>query len=176
MHISTANNLQIKNNYNQNFTALNLGKKNPIITKETRDLADKAVDVFERVMNNPKELDKFTNNGYEASLNSLFGRNYIKLNKTMPDGKVTLSISSQKPRQAEIKMSINSSSDYTQDDIFYNSNLDNISVNNNGQIKKEKIEDFQAYKTTMDEILKLDGKDVLSSFIKHLSDALEIFH
>lgn len=175
MHISTANNLQIKNNYNQNFTALNLGKKNPIITKETRDLADKAVDVFERVMNNPKELDKFTNNGYEASLNSLFGRNYIKLNKTMPDGKVTLSISSPKPRQAEIKMSIKSLSDHSRDDIFYNSNFDNISVNDN-QIKKEKIEDFQAYKTNMDEILKLDGKDVLSSFIKHLSEALEIFH
>lgn len=174
MHISVTNNLQTKNNYNQNFTALNLGKKNPIISQEARVLADKAVDVFEAVMKNPDELNKFADKGCDAGLKELFGRNYIKLYKKTPDGRVKLTISSAKPRQAEIKMSINSDSEYTQHDIFYNSNYNNVSVNN-GIVKKEDIEDFSAYKTTLTEIFKLDAKDVLESFTKNLSEFLNLF-
>ncbi|MBP3924387.1 hypothetical protein J6E39_04010 [bacterium] len=174
MRISATNSLQTNNNYNQNFTALNLGKKNPIITKETRDLADKAVDVFESVMTNPMGLNKFTDKGCEASLNSLFGRKYLKLNKKTPDGRVNLSISSEKPRQAEITMSIKSDSEYTQQDMFYNSNYNSVSVNN-GTVKKEDIEDFKAYKTTIDEVLNLEPKDVLGSFTKNLSEFLNLF-
>ena len=174
MHILATNNLQTKNNYNQNFTALNLGKKNPIISQETRALADKAVDVFESVMKNPNELNKFTDKGCKASLNSLFGRNYIQLYKNTPDGRVKLSISSEKPRQAEIKMSIDSASEHTQHDIFYNSNYNNVSVNN-GVVNKEDIEKFRAYKTTLTEVLKLDAKDVVESFTKHLSEFINLF-
>lgn len=175
MRILATNSLQTNNNYNQNFTALNLGKKNPIITEEFRNLADKAVEVFESVMTNPKELNKFKNKGCEASLNDLFGRNYLKLHKKTPDGDVKISISSEKPRQAEIKMSIKADSvEYTQQDIFYNSNYNNVSVNN-GTLKKEDVEDFKAYQTTIYDISKLEPKDVLASFTKNLLEFLNLF-
>lgn len=174
MHISATNNFQTKNNYNTNFTALNLGKKNSAITKEFRDLADKTVDIYEVIMKNPEELNKFKAKDCDASINKLFNRDYIKLNKKTPDGKITLIVSSEKPRQANIKMSIKSNAAHTEDDIFYNSNYNSVSVSS-GNVKKEDVETFEAYKTTPTEIFGLDLQDALKSFKKHLSEFLNMF-
>lgn len=88
------------------FTALKLGKKSKYVTEETRELAEKAYDLYTRVVNK-----KINTSGIEVSNNN-YDEGFIKkgcplkLKKKIDDNTVSLKINSEEPHRVDICMDI----------------------------------------------------------------------
>ena len=136
MYITSINSYQ-NSNHKVNFGAIKLGKLNKNVTQETRNLADKAVDLYENVANKHLNVNGITIHNSSLNNDGLIHMP-LKLSKEIGNDKVELYISSEYPRHAHIQMSIKH---LLNDPIVYTYNSSRYKNRNEGHIER-----FIAYK------------------------------
>lgn len=99
-----------------NFTALKLGRQNKYVTEETRELADKAVDLYESVVT--KSLKAENDNGVGGFIKKGWP---LKLQKKINNETVSLTIHSNEPRVADIELDIFDKDNEYYTNYWYNS-------------------------------------------------------
>lgn len=106
MHITSTNSYQGSASMT-NFRALKLGKLNPHVSQETRNLADKAVDLYEKVAGKKLRVNGITLMADSFDEGALVSKGLpLELSKKIKGGKVELAICSECPREADITMTI----------------------------------------------------------------------